>query len=124
MNKDSSTFWITNISDRDVSLSDLNISIKSMTSVNLLDNKHYPHLSLEILRQSESSGSLFKKQDKLRHRKVPPPETKQEHIQAHLEAFIPTRQHSNVEIEYKTYEELNIVDEDAMLSDITNIPTK
>lgn len=117
------TFWVTNISNRDVSLGDLNISIKSMTSVDLLDKQRYPHLTLTILQNSEQSGSLFKKRDKLRHRKVPPPESKKEKIQVQLNAYIPSRQHSDLEIKQETYEELNIIDEEIMLSNITDLPT-
>lgn len=125
MNKDISyatTFWITNISERDVSLSDLNISIRAMTSVNLLDAHHYPHLTLEILQKSEQMGSLLKKKDKLKHRQVSPIIEKPKYIPIHLEAFIPSRQHSDLEIKYNTYDELNIVNDEEILSNITDIP--
>ena len=117
------SFWITNISDRDVSLSDLNISIKAMSSVNLLDHNHYPHLTLEILQNSEKSGSLFKKQNKLRHRIAPPPETIPTRTQLYVEAYIPSRQHSDLQIVQETYKELEIIDDDTTISNLTDIAT-
>jgi hypothetical protein len=62
INKDS--FWITNISKRIVSLSDLGLAVKPMTSINLLDSKHY-YLNKEQLTKSETSGSIFAKGIKL-----------------------------------------------------------
>jgi len=119
------TFWITNISNRDVALSDLNISIKSMTSVNLLNEGHYSHLTLEMLQKSAESGSLFKKRDKLVHRKVPPyvsPKNNMHSIQRDPAAVMPTRQHSILEIKEEKYDELNIIDDEA-IDKMTNDPT-
>lgn len=122
LSKPGPTFWITNISNRDVALADLNISIKSMTSVNLLDSKHYAHLTLEMLQKSEQSGSLFKKSDKLVHRKVPPyvlPKNNMHSLQRDPTAVIPSRQHSILEIKEEKYDELNIVD-DETIDNMTN----
>ena len=115
-------FWITNISNRDVALSDLGLTIRSMTSINLMDRKHYPHLTQEVLTKSEQSGSLFKKSDKVKHRRVPPPMIKQEWTPVDTSSVIPTRQHSIVEIKQEQYEELNIVNDDELISNITDEP--
>lgn len=50
-------FWVSNISDRNVSLRDLGLTIKSRSNVNLLNDKHY-NLTLEQLKLSAESGSL------------------------------------------------------------------
>jgi hypothetical protein len=39
--KPEETLWIANISDRNVSLSDLGITIKAYSNINLLDKKNY-----------------------------------------------------------------------------------
>lgn len=64
-------FWVTNISKRNVCLSDLALTIKKQSSVNLLDHDHY-HYSLEQLEKSAASGSIFLKSHFIRVRKVPP----------------------------------------------------
>lgn len=116
-----STFWVTNISKRDVALADLAITIRAMSSVNLLDAKHYPHLTVAILNKSEISGSLFKKQDKIKHRQIPPPEVPKEKIQCDTQAVIPIRPRSILEVKEEKYDELNIVD-DEILNNINNLP--
>lgn len=64
-------FWITNISKMNVSLRDLNITIKARSHVNLLNKRHYSY-TLEQLKKSAKSGSIFKKRDKIKVRQVPP----------------------------------------------------
>lgn len=104
------TFWVTNASPRNVTLSDLAINIKAYTTVNLLDEKHY-QLNLQQLQKSATSGSLFNKRDKIVIRHLPPviPEDK---MPFSKEAVIPSRQRSILVIEEKNYEELNITDEE------------
>lgn len=119
------TFWVTNISQKDVYLEDLGVRVRAMTSINLADYKHYPHLTWEILNKSEISGSLFKKQKSIKHRKVEPELPKKNYIELDTNAAIPTRQHSGLEIKEEQYDELNIVDDDVIAS-INNVapPTK
>ncbi len=118
------TFWVTNFSKRDVALTDLGITIKAMTSVNLLDIKHYPYITLTMLEQSKASGSMYKKRDKINHRQVPPESLPKERIQVDTQAVLPLHPRSTVEIKEEKYEELNIVD-DEIVDNLTNqLPTK
>lgn len=104
------SFWITNISNRNVSLADLNLTIKAFTSVNLLDDKHYDY-SLEQLQTSAEKGSLAKKKDKLVVRQFAPKVT-QRNVALNRESMIPTRERSLYSIKEEHYEELAISDED------------
>lgn len=108
--KEVPTFWVTNISSRNVSLADLNLTIKAYSSVNLLDNKHY-YYTLEQLEKSVKSGSIYKKRDKIVERKVAP-EVLQANIPLNRETFIPTRERSVYTIKQEHYEELNMSDEE------------
>lgn len=110
MPKNDKTFWVTNISNRNVSLSDLNISIPAFSSVNLLDSKHY-HLTEKQLEDSLVKGSLFAKRDKIRKRKVPPISIK-ENINIDKETVIPDRQHSIYEIKHEEYDSLIVSDDE------------
>jgi hypothetical protein len=109
--KPSDFFWVTNISKKIVSLTDLGICIYPMRSVNLLDNKHYS-LTKEQLIASASSGSLLAKSKLLSVRKVPPPNTPKVRIPFQEDAIYPSKQRSAVEVEDIKYEELNISDDD------------
>lgn len=104
------TFWITNISSRNVSLADLNLTVKAFTSVNLLDNKHY-YYTLEQLQKSAQNGSLAKKNNLIKIRQIEP-----DHITVNVpfiqETYIPSRQRSIYDIKEEKYEELNISDEE------------
>jgi len=102
-------FWITNISNVDVSLSDLNLTIRAYSSINLLDNKHY-NFKIDQLKKSAESGSIFKKRNKIYVRKVPPIYNKI-NLPVVDDAFIPTRQKSAYEIKQEKYEELLISDD-------------
>ncbi len=66
-------FWVSNISDKNCSLTDLGLTIPARKNVNLLDSRHYS-LTREQLELSALSGSLYKKRDKLKVRQVSPPE--------------------------------------------------
>jgi hypothetical protein len=105
-NKDS--FWITNISNRDVSLADLNLTVRAYTSVNLLDSKHY-YFTRAQLEKSSESGSLFKKRTIIAVRKVPPEIEKPHRITA-AEDSIKSKKRSNVEVIDIKYDELDIPD--------------
>lgn len=114
------SFWITNISNQDVALSDLGLTVRSFTSINLLDKKHYPYLNLKMIEVSEKTGSLFKKSTKVVHRKIAPVVEKTLMAVDQISA-IPTRQHSIIEVKEETYEELNIADDD-IISNISDVP--
>lgn len=107
MNKKS--FWLTNISDKNVSLADLDLTIKAFSSVNVLDKRHYS-FTLEQLQESVAKGSIYKKRDKIFVRKVEP-ENIVVNIPFSHETYIPTRQRSLYSIKEEKYDELNITDE-------------
>ena len=71
MEKQQEEFWVTNISKMNVSLADLNLTIKSFHSVNLMDTRHYSYTP-DQLKKSAESGSLFTKNKFLSVRKVAP----------------------------------------------------
>lgn len=102
------SFWVTNISKRDVSLADLNLTIRAFTSVNLLDNKHFFY-SKEQLDKSSKSGSIFKKSDKIIVRKVAP-EIQKPHNITTAQSFFVSKKRSGVEVIPVKYEELDIPD--------------
>lgn len=111
------TKWITNISNRNVTLSDLNISVPANSSVNLLDKKHYK-LTEEQVNKSITNGSIFKKRDKIFIRKIPP----QMIARAKIELFpdiIPSRTTSIYEIKQEDYEELNVGEEESLVDNLT-----
>lgn len=101
-------FLIMNISNRDVSLSDLNVTIKAKKTVNLLDNRHY-QLTLNQLEKSAQSGSLFKKSNilkQLSHRiennKV---------LQPIKTTTFPTKHRSTVVVNYYEYKDEDMEDD-------------
>ena len=115
MKKEASTFWVTNICKMNVSLADLNLTIKAYSSVNLLDARHYSY-TVDQLKKSVESGSIYKKRDKIIVRKVAP-EVLQANIPLTRETFIPTRERSVLSIKEENYEELNVSEEEQMKSD-------
>jgi len=104
------SFWITNISKMNVSLADLNLTIKSFTTVNLLDSKHYSY-SADQLIKSATEGSIFKKKDKLVIRQLAPKHEKSK-ILFDRETMMPSRERSIFNIKEEYYEELDITDEE------------
>lgn len=110
MKKETPTFWVSNISNRNVSLADLNLTIKAFSSVNLLDKKHYQYTS-DQLTKSVESGSIFKKRDKIIVRKVAP-EVLKANVPLTRETFIPSRERSVLSIKEENYDELNLSDEE------------
>lgn len=110
MKKEAVTFWVANISNMNVSLADLNLTIKAYSSVNLMDTKHYQY-KIEQLKKSVESGSIFKKRDKIIVRKIHP-EVLKANIPLTRETFIPTRERSMLSIKEENYEELNVSDEE------------
>lgn len=110
------TFWVTNMTPRNVTLSDLALNIRAFSTVNLLDDRHYKY-TLEQLLTSQESGSLFKKRDKVVVRDLPPPESKKNTIPILHGSLIPDRGRSILKIEEKEYEELKISEEDQKVQD-------
>lgn len=104
-------FWITNICNRNVSLADLNLTIKAYSSINLLDSKHY-HCSIEQIEQSVSKGSIYNKRNKIFVRKVAPEITVATQIPFRQDEVIPNRHTSLFEIKQEKYEELELSDEE------------
>lgn len=115
MKKAAPTFWVTNISPMNVSLADLDLTIKAYSSVNLMDVKHYDY-TLEQLQKSFQSGSIFKKRDKIVVRKVAP-EILKANVPLTRETFIPSRERSLLVIKEENFEELNLSEEDQKKSD-------
>lgn len=119
-------FWVTNLSNRDVSLADLNLTIRAFTSVNLLGRRY--HYTLEQLEKSVASGSIFKKRDKIVKRLVPPQFIKMNVVDM-SDANMPSRERSVLDVKEEKYEELMVSDEDfakenADLVDIDQQSTK
>jgi hypothetical protein len=108
MKKEDPSFWLTNISDRNVSLADLNVTIKAFTCVNLLDKKHYS-LTLEQLQTSKEKGSLFLKRDKIKPR-LAAPTVINNSMPIFREAVAPSRERSTLNVKEEHYEELQVSD--------------
>lgn len=117
-------FWVTNISSMNVSLTDLNLTIKAFVSVNLLDSRHYKY-SLSELQLSAASGSIYKKRDKLVIRKNAP-DIMTPNVAINKDSIIPGREHSILAIKEEYYEELKISDEEfaAENADTADLDTK
>lgn len=103
------TFWVTNISDRNVSLCDLGLTIRAGATVNLLDSRHY-HLTEQQLETSAATGSIATKNDKIKVRKVPP-STLKTVPKLQETSFIPSRKISRVEVIPPKHVELDMSDE-------------
>lgn len=107
--KNKESFWVTNISNKNVSLSDLNLTIKAFSSVNLLDEKHYQYTKEQLINSSQK-GSIFNKRNKIFIRKVAP-EINKNKILFSYENIIPSRAKSILIIKDNKFEELNVSDE-------------
>ncbi len=116
MKKETASFWVTNMSPRNVTLADLALNIRAFSTVNLMDKRHYKY-TLEQLLKSQESGSLFKKRDKIAVRNVPPPDPEKTRIPFVESAVLPTRQRSLYQIEDQEYEELKVSEEDQKKQD-------
>jgi hypothetical protein len=105
---------VINITDRDSTLSDLNITIKAKSSVDLLDWKRY-HLTEDQLNNSITSGSLYLKRNSILKRVVPPGEifkNTANNYALNLGSKIPSKHRSTVSIKYEKYDELDMSDEE------------
>jgi len=107
--KKTDQFWITNFSNMNVSLADLNITLKPFSSVNLLDKKHYQY-TLQQLERSAAQGSIAKKKEKISVRKSCPV-TNKDNVPLHISSM-PSRGRSIFNIKEEKYEELTISDEE------------
>lgn len=108
MKPSDNSFWITNISNKSISLYDLNVTIKAKTSVNLM-SKHYS-FKLEELEKSLSSGYLYKNKDKLFKRVVPPVKEKTFTL-VDNSAIFPEKTRSIFEFKEEKFAELEFTDE-------------
>jgi len=103
-------FWVTNASPMNVTLADLAINIRSFSTVNLLDKKHYS-LTLDQLIKSKNSGSIFHKRDKILVRHLPPPAVEKERLPFLKDAVMPSKEKSIFVINAVEYDELKITEE-------------
>ena len=120
-------FWITNISKTNISLSDLSLTINAFATVNLLDARHY-YFTEEQINESLTSGSLYRKRDKLIPR-IKAPEKITKELLIDKTTPIPSRERSTYSIKQENYEELEITDEqfaeqNAELAEIDQLPLK
>lgn len=116
------SFWITNYSKQNVTLSDLNITVRSYTSVNLLDQKHYKFTEDQLLKSKES-GSLFIKRNKISIRSVTPV-GREDKILFDSKSFFKDRAKTQIEAAPPQYfKELDVSDEE-MASDNADIEVK
>lgn len=116
MKKEAPAFWVTNASPMNVTLADLALNIKAFSTVNLLDKRHYQY-TLEQLQKSASSGSLFKKRDKIRVRNVAPPDPEKQKAPVSLSSYLPDRARSIYQVDDTEYDELKVSEEDQQKQD-------
>ncbi len=109
------SYWVINITNMNVSLSDLNLTIPASRKMNLLDKKHFNY-TLEQLELSSKSGSLFKKRDKIKLSELTPiPFIEQKITMSNQTRIVPKR--SFIKTEEKVYEELSNLDSDQKFAD-------
>jgi len=94
-----------------MALHDLGVVVRSKTSINLLDIKHY-RLTMDQLQESLNKGSLFQKRRYVVKRLSPPTiDSNSFKIAIDTNAIIPNRARSIHEINEENYEELIVSDE-------------
>ena len=105
-------FWVSNISDLNVCLRDLCMTVKARANINLLDSRHY-HFTPERLELSAKSGSLYAKRHLLKVRQVPPDELIKPGLYVSKEPLFLVNNPllSKLVIEEPEYEELDISEE-------------
>jgi hypothetical protein len=111
----SKEFWITNISKKAINLVDLGVYIYPRTSINLLDAKHYRHLTEEQVKQSATTGSLKAKSRFISVRQVAPIITQIGNttlMDLERDTVFPSRPRSAIQTEKVHYDELNISDDE------------
>jgi hypothetical protein len=105
---DETEFWVNNISDKDVMLSDLRVKIPARRGLNLL-SKHYS-FTYEQLKESMHSGSIHKKSAYIKVGQGPPQQA--EPVQKTLSKYpIITKKRSVVKIEEPKFDEFVFSDE-------------
>lgn len=102
-------FWITNISNRNVTLRDLSLTVKKYSSINLLSS-HF-HYTVEQIEKSIKVGSIHNKSNIIKIRKVEPEETPLKKIEVSDQSRFSYAARSNVKIEEVEYEELKVSEE-------------
>ncbi len=103
-------FWVTNITNKNVCLRDLALTIPAWTSMNLLDKKHF-YYTIEQLEKSSEDGSLYKKSNKIKIRREAPQYVIEPGVQLY-KGFIPRKPRSSVKMEEIKYEDLDMSDEE------------
>lgn len=101
-----SEFWITNISKKNVTLADLAIVVPAGVSWNLLNSRHF-HYTAEQLEKSAQEGSLYRKGNLIKVRKVAPQEPVKPGLYV-ADTFRETKPRSLVKIQEKRFEELDV----------------
>jgi hypothetical protein len=101
-------FWITNLTNRDVALADLRLTVPAFRSINILDPRHY-HLSVEQIETSLKNGSLFRRKGIIVVRDVPPKEPVKPGVYVY-KGPLPGRRFERPirQVEDKQYEELQV----------------
>lgn len=117
MPKRNKEFWITNTSTRDVSLADLNVTVRSFASINLLDPRHYQLTEAQI-QNSVTSGSIFKKRDKIKLRVSAPAVTQTVKIITQ-ETAMPSRARSGIPKLVPQFDEIDPTDEEALIEELS-----
>jgi len=102
-------FWICNISEMNVTLRDLAISVPAKKGINLL-SKHYS-FSYDQLKKSMTTGSIFIKRDKIKVSKGPPQENTPPDQTVCKYPIVMRRKIYVPEIEEVTFDEFNFSDE-------------
>lgn len=111
-NSNNASFWVSNISSRNVTLADLALNIRAFTTVNLMDKKHYQY-TLEQLIKSKTSGSIFNKRDKIKVRESAPIIIK-ETVPFRHDEVMPSRERSILRIKTVEYDELKVSEDKEM----------
>lgn len=101
--------WITNITNKQVSVFDLNVKISAYSSINIY-SKHYHHTKEEV-EASVKSGSVYNniKRKRLAIREVSP-KIITDRVSIMEDAIIPDRGRSLSDVKEENYEELNVDD--------------
>lgn len=94
----------------DISLGDLRVTIRSMSTVNLLDSKHYS-FTREQLEQSAESGSIAARKGRLHVRRVAPDPPGRREVMIERNGAIIKPLRSQVRIDEPYYEELDLSEE-------------
>jgi len=110
--KSMKNIWITNVSKRDIHISDLGLVVKSYTSIKILNNPRLRLTPLQVL-NSIKSGTIHKKRRYLVIGTNTPNQIVSQTKEISTQPM-PDRSRSLKEIKEETYEELMLSDEDYM----------